>query len=165
MKILVLSDSHSSLSFMRQCIQKIRPEHVVHLGDHMEDGQALLEENPPIRFHLLPGHCDRRSWDLACPQQLCYPIGGVKLFMTHGHLYGVKSDAGRLVAQAKQEGAAAVLYGHTHEAVCRQEESFWIINPGSCRGYDGSCCVMEIENEKISACRVYRQTDLDEMGI
>lgn len=165
MKILVLSDSHSSLSFMRQCIRKFRPEHVIHLGDYMEDGEAMQEENPHIRFHLLPGNGDRRGVYLSAPQQLCYPVGGVRLFMTHGHLHGVKSDPYMLVNRAKQEGAAAVLFGHTHVAVCRQEDGFWIINPGSCRGYDGSCCVMEIDNEKISVCRLYRQTDLDQIGL
>lgn len=164
MKILVLSDSHSSLAFMRQCIAKLRPEHVIHLGDHMEDGKAMAEENPHIRFHLLPGNCDWSRIEQDCPQVLCYPIGGVKLFMTHGHLHGVKSGIEKLIANAKQMGAEGVLFGHTHQPVCRQEDGVWVINPGSCRGYDGSCCVMEIEQEKISACRLYRQTDLDEMN-
>ena len=36
MKILVLSDSHSTLSFMRLCIQSLCPDAVVHLGDHYQ---------------------------------------------------------------------------------------------------------------------------------
>lgn len=162
MKILILSDSHSSLSFMRQCIRKFRPEHVIHLGDHIDDGRAMAEENPHIRFHLLPGNCDSSLIERDQPRVFCYPVGGVKLFMTHGHLHGVKSGTDRLIAEAKKAGAAAALYGHTHQAVCVQEDGFWLVNPGSCRGYDGSCCLMETANEKITACRIFRQTDLDE---
>ena len=54
MKILVLSDSHSALSFMRRCISKIKPDAVIHLGDFYEDGQVMAEEFPHIRFHQVP---------------------------------------------------------------------------------------------------------------
>ena len=45
MKILVMSDSHSSLRFMRLCIDRLKPQHVVHLGDLYEDAQAISEED------------------------------------------------------------------------------------------------------------------------
>ena len=41
MRVLVLSDSHSALSFMRRCIEHIRPDTVIHLGDYFEDGKAM----------------------------------------------------------------------------------------------------------------------------
>ena len=59
MKILVLSDSHSTLSFMRHCIEKVKPDAIVHLGDHFDDGEAMHEENPGIPFYQVPGNCDR----------------------------------------------------------------------------------------------------------
>ena len=31
MKILVLSDSHSALSFMRRCVDAVHPDAIVHL--------------------------------------------------------------------------------------------------------------------------------------
>ena len=46
MKILVLSDSHSAISFMRQCMDSVRPDAVIHLGDHYDDGEVLAEEYP-----------------------------------------------------------------------------------------------------------------------
>ena len=51
MKILVLSDSHASLSFMRRCVDAVKPDAVVHLGDHFDDGQALQEEYGNIPFY------------------------------------------------------------------------------------------------------------------
>ena len=49
MKILVLSDSHSSLRFMRLALQKIRPDAFIHLGDYYQDAQAMAEEH---LFHV-----------------------------------------------------------------------------------------------------------------
>ena len=54
MKILVLSDSHSTLSFMRQCIRTVKPDTVVHLGDHFDDGPAMQEEFSISRFYQGP---------------------------------------------------------------------------------------------------------------
>ena len=44
MKILVLSDSHAGLSFMRRCIRTVKPDALVHLGDYYDDGAAMAEE-------------------------------------------------------------------------------------------------------------------------
>lgn len=161
MKILVFSDSHSSLRFMRNCIDRIKPDTVIHLGDHYDDAQTIAEEYPYIRFHLLPGNCDRYRCPMNTPQFLCYEIGGVRMYMTHGHLHGVKSDLYRLLADARKYEAKAVLFGHTHQAVCRQEEDgLWVINPGSCGYGGGTAAVMEICEKEISACRIIGQADL-----
>ena len=161
LRILILSDSHAGISFMRFCISKLRPDHVVHLGDHYEDGKVLAEENPTILFHQVPGNCDHDRCDPWAVDILCYPIGGVMLMMTHGHKHGVKSGQERLIADARSRGADAVLYGHTHTARCtREEDGLWVVNPGSCGSYSGSVAVMEIEDKKISACRILAQTDI-----
>ena len=142
-----------------------RPAHIVHLGDYYEDGEVLALEHPQIRFHQVPGNCDRGYCDPALPLLLCYDVGGVRLLMTHGHNHGVKSGDHRLAAQGRAMGAAAVLYGHTHEAVCRREEDgLWIINPGSCRGYGGSVALLETENKEIVSCRILGQEELEEMA-
>ena len=44
MKILVLSDSHSAISFMRCCVEAVCPDAIVHLGDYFDDGQVLAEK-------------------------------------------------------------------------------------------------------------------------
>ena len=59
MKILVLSDSHSALRFMRSCVDAVKPDAIIHLGDHYDDAQALAEEYPHIPIHAVPGNCDR----------------------------------------------------------------------------------------------------------
>jgi len=162
MKMLVLSDSHASLYFMRQCIAAIHPEAVVHLGDHFDDGAALAEENPGIRFYQVPGNCDRFRCIPWQPEVMSCTISGVKVYMTHGHNHGVKSGTGRLLADARASSAQLVLYGHTHTPECRQEETgMWVMNPGACGSSGGSVGLVMIEDEKISSCRILRQEDLE----
>ena len=162
MKILVLSDSHSSLRFMRQCIDSVKPDAVVHLGDYYDDGQAIAEDYPQLRFVQVPGNCDRYRCPEFAQAILCIGVCGVRLYMTHGHLHQVKLTTTRLLADARAAGAQAALFGHTHEAVCfREPDGLWVLNPGSCGGYGGSAGLIETENNQIITCRILRQEDLE----
>lgn len=164
MKILVLSDSHSALNFMRSCIAAVKPDTVIHLGDYYDDATAMAEENPCIGFVQLPGNCDQ--WRVApdVPQILDTVIGGVRFYLTHGHHHHVKYDLSNLLSAARRCNAQAVLFGHTHCPFCMQEEDgLWVLNPGSCGYGGGSAGILELENGKITACRLIRQADLEEM--
>ncbi len=162
MRILVLSDSHSGLSFMRRCVDAVRPDHILHLGDYMDDGQTLAEEYPHLPIYQVPGNCDRFRCLQPSPEILKPMIGGVKFYMTHGHLHQVKYTYGRLVADARQAGAACALFGHTHESYCEHlEDGLWLLNPGACGSLGGSCGLIEIKDERIIAFRILRQAELE----
>lgn len=163
MKILVLSDSHSSLRFMRQCIKTVKPDAVIHLGDYYDDGTAMAEEFGGIRFYQVPGNCDKYRCPPFVPETLVDHVCGVKLLMTHGHIHHVKSGLGALIADGKKTGVQAVLFGHTHTAHCSCEDGLWVINPGSCGYYGGSAAILEINGKEISDCRMIGQSDLDAM--
>lgn len=161
MKILVLSDSHAALRFMVQSIQTVQPDAVVHLGDYFDDATAVKEEFPGIPFYQVPGNCDRFRCRPDQPEILVESIGGVKLYLTHGHKHHVKSYLGALLADARACRVDGVLYGHTHCADCHQEpDGLWVLNPGSC-GYDGgSAGLVETANGSIVRCRLLREADL-----
>ena len=162
MKILVLSDSHAGLSFMRRAISATKPNAVIHLGDYYDDAEAMQEEFSHIPFHMVPGNCDRNRMYKIVPETLCYDVCGVRLLMTHGHVQWVKNGIGRLLADARGMGAQAALYGHTHNADChREEDGLWVLNPGSCGSFGGSVGLMEVENGKIISCRILRQEDME----
>lgn len=162
-KILVLSDSHSSLSFMRMAMDAVRPDAVVHLGDYYEDGRCLAEDYPHVRFFQVFGNCDRFFPSPYRDEILSYSIGGVPFYMTHGHKHRVKAGLGQLLAAARVSGASIVLYGHTHRADCHQEEDgLWVMNPGSCGGFGGSVGLVTLENDSIITCRIMGQADLEE---
>ena len=162
MKILVLSDSHAGLSFMRRTIRCTKPDAVVHLGDYFDDAQAMAEENPNIRFHMVPGNCDRHRMLRYETEVLCYDVCGVRLYMTHGHNHQVKLTLIRLLSDARAMGAAAALYGHTHVADChREEDGLWVLNPGHCGSSGGSVGLIETDGNTIKACRLLTQADLE----
>ena len=161
MKILVLSDSHSGLRFMRDCIRRAKPDAVIHLGDYYEDGQVLSQEYPHLIFHQVPGNCDRYRCPMNTPQLLCYPLGGVMTLMVHGHNHGVKLGLGGLISEANRLGAGLALYGHTHKAYCRQEENgLWVMNPGSCGSSSGSAGIVKLQDGQVTACYIITQEDL-----
>lgn len=165
MRVLVLSDSHSSLSFMRRAAERIKPDMIIHLGDHYDDGEALHEENPGVRFLQVPGNCDRYRTPPFAQEILIDTVGGVSLYMTHGHIHRVKSGTGQLLAAARVCKCDAVLYGHTHQAACWQDESgMWVLNPGSCGYYGGSVGLMEIFDRRIVSCKILREEDLPEIS-
>lgn len=163
MKILVLSDSHSGMHFMRRCVTTLKPQIMVHLGDHFDDGEALAGEFPHIPMHQVPGNCD--SWRMLRyePPVKCYDVGGIRVFMTHGHQQHVKQTLALLLKEARSMGARAVVYGHTHVPDCHQEEDgLWVLNPGSCGSSGGSVGLIETENGQIRDIRILRQSDLEE---
>jgi putative phosphoesterase len=161
MKVLVLSDSHSTLSFMRRCIDAVKPDVMIHLGDHFDDGAAMQEEYPHIRLYQVPGNCDRYRCPSNQPEILIPRIGGVDLYMTHGHRHSVKSYLGALLRDARASGAAAALYGHTHVRDCHQEEDgLWVLNPGSCGYFGGSAGLLEIKDGRIVSCRLLNDADI-----
>ena len=161
MKILVLSDSHSSLRLMRRAVETIRPNAVVHLGDYYDDGAAIAEENPELPFHQVAGNCDRFRCPPGVRGMLCYNVCGVKLYMTHGHNHHVKSTLFRLLSDARRENAAAALYGHTHNADCHWEDGLLVMNPGTCGMGHRTAGLIEVTDSQITNCRIIDELDLE----
>lgn len=164
MKILVLSDSHSSLRLMRLAIDAVKPDAVIHLGDYFDDAEAMEEEYPHLVFHKVPGNCDQYRSSPFTPRILCYPVGGVRLYMTHGHKHNVKFTLDLLLADARKSNAQAVLYGHTHIPDChREKDGLWVVNPGSCGHASGGTAVIETDGAAITACYLLNHDDLEDI--
>lgn len=163
MKILVLSDSHSGLAFMRECIKTLKPDAIIHLGDYYDDAQAIGEDYPHIPLYQVPGNCDRYRCPPFARETLIQPVCGVPLYMTHGHLHQVKMTKSFLLRDARASKVSAVLYGHTHVADCHQEDDgLWVLNPGSCGSWGGTVGLIETNNGKIAGCRILGLADLEE---
>ena len=164
MRILVCSDSHSGLGFMRYCIKTLKPNAVIHLGDHYDDGETIHEENPQIPFYQVPGNCDVYRCPPFASEILILPVCGVPLYMTHGHRHQVKMTRSMLIRDARAGKVAAVLYGHTHIADCHQEEDgLWVLNPGSCGSWGGTVGLIEVEDKKIVDCKILSHMDMEDM--
>lgn len=132
MKILVFSDSHGIVSAMRAVVAQEKPNRIFHLGDMVRDGADLAGAYPNIPVELVCGNCD---YNTGAPVQTILSVQGRRILMTHGHTYHVKLGMGAAVAAARDAQVDLLLFGHTHEAFCRQDDGLWVMNPGSIQGY------------------------------
>lgn len=58
MKLLILSDSHREMEYMRDAVRRERPDAVIHLGDLVPDADRLAEEFPGLPVLSVRGNCD-----------------------------------------------------------------------------------------------------------
>ncbi len=118
---LVLSDSHGRRAHFRAVAEAInfRPTAILFLGDGLRD-LDVLADIPTLRdvpLVSVAGNCDGYFFgaeDSPIARTLTY--GSHRIFMTHGHRFGVRAGPGQLIEQAMAENADVVLYGHTHVA-------------------------------------------------
>lgn len=141
MKILVLSDSHRAIGAMYDAAMLEKPDAIMHLGDHVSDAEELSYALDTTDFYMVKGNCD---FGTQAPETILTELDGVRFFLTHGHLFGVKADLLRLKMEARRLCAQVTLFGHTHRALCTQEDGVWYLNPGAAR--NGCYGVVEIKN-------------------
>ena len=124
----VFSDSHSNTALMAEAVRRTRPDVIIHLGDHDRDADILRREFPEIPLYTVRGNCDLAS---DAPQRDVVPLGPVKAFITHGHLYNVRWSVDSLVYAAQEQGCQLALYGHTHCADSQEIGGVKAVNPGT----------------------------------
>ena len=146
MKLLVFSDSHGNVEHMRKAVEQERPDQILHLGDVMRDAVELSMAYRNIPLELVPGNCDYAT---DVPAQKILFFEGRRILMTHGHTYHVKLGMGLAVKAAREAQVDILLFGHTHEAFCQQQDGLWIMNPGTIRGgLVPTCGVIRLEGER-----------------
>ncbi len=133
MKLLIVSDSHGRWQTLRELAERERPDRVLHLGDVLGDARRLADACPGLPVESVAGNCD--GWTAAGETDRILFYEGVRFFLTHGHTYHVKSGLGLLIRAGEESGAGAVLFGHTHKALCEQMPGgMWLVNPGTVGG-------------------------------
>lgn len=151
MKILVLSDTHSYLENARNVLRRIgnRMDMVFHLGDHDEDALELQREFPRLPFHFVKGNND---FGIDTPSQKLVQAGGKTLLLTHGHKQRVHWNPDTISYWAEEQGADAVLFGHTHRPLWDDGGRVVLFNPGSIslpRGGLPTFGILTIENGRM----------------
>lgn len=139
MKVLVFSDSHGKLEYMHRAIMSEKPDHILHLGDYVRDFQHIKEKFPQIPMTNVPGNCDYGD---PAPESQTIVLDGVRIYMTHGHVYQVKNMYLRAIYAALEQDARILLFGHTHRAECFEEKGLWALNPGAAG--QGSYGILEL---------------------
>jgi len=150
MRLLVLSDSHGHIERMSLAAERVKPDIIIHLGDHITDAQKLQTQFPHMTLHMVKGNCDVNK---AGENELIILAEGVNIFMTHGHTYNVKMGLTSFVYRAQETEADIALYGHTHRAMIDQVNGLYIMNPGQMERHDGTLSatygIITIEKGKI----------------
>ena len=146
-KLVVISDSHGKINEL----EKLSPlflenDYVVHLGDGSADMRPY-SALAPDKFFVMQGNCD---FSLALSEYVL-DVEGVRIFMTHGHKYGVKTFLSGLAHAAKERDCQIALYGHTHLARIDEIDGVTCINPGTMRyplESGGSYCYLVVHGDK-----------------
>ena len=128
MKYLVLSDSHGNVDNMARAVEREKPDGIIHLGDCWRDAEELHELFPRLPLEQVPGNCDLGRFE---ERERVVFFGDCRVLLCHGHTLGVKSSLLRASYEARERGAQALLYGHTHIPHIDYHDGLWLVNPGS----------------------------------
>ena len=152
MKVAVFSDTHTSTARMVEAVRQTKPDAIIHLGDHERDTLCLKEEFPEIPLYTVCGNCDFSS---NAPAKAVVPLGPVKAFLTHGHLYNVTWSTDSLVYAAMEAGCSIAMFGHTHEPENTEFGGVKVLNPGTAgKGRKLTYAMVEIFDNGGIACEI-----------
>lgn len=145
MKILIVTDSHQEFENLLKTYKREKPDIVICAGDHSTDVEELSFVHKEAKYYIVRGNCD--FYDMKHEDVLDFELNGIKIFLTHGHLYGVKSSYTLLKKEAKKREANLVIFGHTHIPHLEEDEKITLYNPGAMK--DGKYGIIEIQNREI----------------
>ena len=130
MRVLVFSDTHGDTEGMCGVLDAVPCDLALHLGDCVADCEDVRILHPDVTLWQVAGN-DYRDTVSGIQFEDLFELAGVRIFLTHGHRYGVRSGPELLCAAAKARGAALALYGHTHIAAVGSCDGVTWCNPGS----------------------------------
>ena len=115
-KILVVSDSHGRMDYLRKAIEAFGPrgrdlEMMIHLGDiqcPVEQITGMVD----CPVEIVRGNND---FNPELPGTKLVEIGDEVAMITHGHRYGCYHGTEEMKELAAANGAGMVLFGHTHK--------------------------------------------------
>ena len=110
--LLVASDTHGRADLLREAFRRAKADGVLFLGDGLRD-LGVLPGDTTLR--AVRGNCDWTTHEDAPPVRV-EEIAGYRLYLTHGHLQGVKLSRDTAIENAAAAGADVLLHGHTHIA-------------------------------------------------
>lgn len=125
MKILVMSDTHDDSDII-----DVVKEHVgaVDAIFHCGDSELDLHHSSLDGVQVVLGNCDM---DSSMPIEVNISVKGTHIYMTHGHLFQVKSSLMSLNYRAQELKAQIVLFGHSHVLGAEMINGVLFVNPGS----------------------------------
>ncbi len=155
-KILIVSDTHGRIGNYKDVIRKVSPvDMLIHCGD-VEGQEEEIKSLAGCESHIVAGNNDYFS---TLPREEEFEIGPYKVFLTHGHSYGVSVGTERIIEEAESRGVDVVIFGHTHKPLNEKVGDLRVLNPGSLayprqEGRDPSFMLMEFDQNGKMFCGV-----------
>lgn len=150
LKIGVISDSHGARGALDSVLMRMEAtakiDCLVHLGDGYHDLEPYMSAFP--RVIRVRGNCDGSSGE-----EITERLGGADIFMTHGHAYHVRMTTAMLASRAREIGAKAALFGHTHIPFCDNRSSVLLLNPGA--AMDGRFAILTVHDTGAVDAQLY----------
>ncbi|ASS39347.1 metallophosphoesterase [Fusobacterium sp. oral taxon 203] len=144
-KILVLSDSHSYFDKVLKIFEKEKPDIVIGAGDGIKDIEELSYIYPKAEYYMVKGNCD--YFDRSHNEENLFEIDNIKIFLTHGHLYGVKRTLSSIKEIGKKLNVSLIVFGHTHKPYIEKDGDITLFNPGATE--DGRYGIIILEKGNI----------------
>ena len=150
-RALILSDIHGETTTLRWLLEEVWKQvgpidAYICLGDGVRDfdnaESFIRQRDEHATMYAVRGNCD---FTAAHPDRLVIHLGGLKIYLTHGHIHRVKGGLDYLRSAAREAGADIALYGHTHRANVEYTTP-WLLNPGAAA--NDCCALLEIDNGK-----------------
>lgn len=139
MRAIIFSDSHKQFNSMMEAIERFGPvDMIIHAGDVQRDVEDLEIMYPKTPVVSVKGNNESYFCDVA--EDRFFEFDGVKIFLTHGHNYGVKYSTAKLFKYAEKLGAQLCIFGHTHKKMKEHIGDVVMFNPGSA---SRSCGILE----------------------
>lgn len=149
MKVLIVSDTHGYDQNFEAAVNQEAPIDVlIHCGD-IEGSEDYFEALVECPVYMVRGNNDFFS-DL--PGEMVFRLNDHKIFLTHGHCYGVSMGIEHVLDEGIDRGADIIMFGHTHRPLLEEENGVTILNPGSLSfprqvGRKPTYMVMEIDEK------------------
>ncbi|NLG85292.1 MAG: metallophosphoesterase [Firmicutes bacterium] len=132
MRIGVVSDIHGSYEHLLRAVEAMEPiELLLHAGDGWADLVRWRREHPAVPVEMVVGNCDFPPVNAGYSVELVLNLANKKVLLTHGHLFGAKTDLHRLARRGREIGADLVVFGHTHRPVVLRWGEILLFNPGA----------------------------------
>src|SRR5690625_1842524 len=125
-RVLIVSDSHG----LTEELTIIKDRHQLQYNIHCGDSELSTSAPQLADYHTVSGNCD---WKGEFTNERLIDIGGLRFYITHGHLYGVKSTLMKLQYRAQEVEADVICFGHSHIAYAEEIDQKLYLNPGSIR--------------------------------
>ncbi len=151
LQVGVVSDTHGHIDAGVQD-RLLGCELILHAGDI--GSSRVLHQLQGICQHVIPvrGNNDiTGKWlpqehaELAAISETAkVQLPGGSIALTHGDAFNPPARRHKKLRQHFTD-ATAIVYGHSHELVCDQEETPWVLNPGAAgkaRAKGGASCLL-----------------------